>query len=500
MQDWGTGAWLKRRARTRGDQAAYEYKQESWTYEQARARTAALARALRELGVRRGDRVGYLGPNHPALLETLFATAQLGAAYIPMNFRLSAAEINDLTTDADCRVIVHTPDHADVLNTTNSTKIDVESTYETLIAAQPTAELDEPVGLDDIALVLYTSGTTGRPKGVMLTHANLAWNAVNVLLDMDVRPDERALIVTPMFHTAALNMVCLPVLMRGGRLIIHDAFDPATVLRDVTDQRVTLMFGVPATYDRLAADPGWPEADLSSVRTLLCGGAPVPDATIRAYLDRGLRFLQGYGMTETSPGALLLDEQHVLSKAGSAGVPMFFTDVAVVRPDGTPAAAGENGEVVVQGPNVFAGYRSGDPPPPDGWFHSGDVAVRDEDGYAYITDRLKDMIISGGENIYPAEIENVLRDYPGVGDCAVIGVPDPAWGEVPRAVIVPAGQATIDPDGVRCFLRARLAHYKVPKSVVFAAELPRTATGKISKREVRQQHGTQQHGTQEDAP
>jgi fatty-acyl-CoA synthase len=498
MQDWGIGSWLARRARTCGSRTAYTFRGANCTYEQAQSRASRLARALRDLGVHRGDRVAYLGLNHPVLLEALFATAQLGAAYVPLNFRLSADELGGVLDDAACTVIICAPEYAGTLRDAGVRRgcvlisVDGEEGpgYERLIAGQPDADLDEPVGLDDIALVLYTSGTTGRPKGALLTHGNLTWNAVNVLLDMDLRRDETALVVTPMFHTAALNMVCLPVLMRGGRLVIFDTFDPDAVLRTVPAERVTLIFGVPAVYQKLAECLAWTRTDLSSIRTLLCGGAPVPEATIRTYLGRGLRFLQGYGMTETSPGALLVDELHVASKVGSAGVPMFFTDVQVVRPDGSPVDTGEPGEVIIQGPNVFAGYRGNQAETQrvlsdDGWFHSGDVATVDADGYVSVTDRIKDMIISGGENVYPAEIENVLNDYPGVSESAVIGMADPVWGEVPRAIVVPRPGAVVDPADVVAFLRARLAHYKVPKSVVLATVLPRTTTGKIRKHDLR---------------
>jgi fatty-acyl-CoA synthase len=499
MQNWGTGAWLARRTRTRGDRPAYSFGGATYTYAQARDRTARLAWALRDLGVGRGDRVAYLGPNHSALLESMFATWQVAAVFAPLNFRLSPSELSEVIQDADFKVIIFAPSHEEVLRQSGAIAGDrvlialgesAAGNYEDLIGRSPVIEPDLPVSLEDTALLLYTSGTTGRPKGAMLTHGNLTWNAVNVLLDMDIRADESALVVTPMFHTAALNMVCLPVLLRGGRLIICDTFEPDEILQTVQDERVTLMFGVPATYDRLAECPRWSTADLSSVRTLLCGGAPVPEVTIRRYLDRGLQFLQGYGMTETSPGALLLDEQHMQSKVGSAGVPMFFTDVRVVRPDGSAVDTGEPGEVVVQGPNVFAGYRGQTAATrsaltADGWFHSGDVATVDADGYAYITDRIKDMIISGGENIYPAEIESALQDFPGIRESAVIGIADSTWGEVAMAVVVPATGAVLDPAEVLAFLRDRIAHYKVPKSLVLARELPRTATGKINKVELR---------------
>jgi fatty-acyl-CoA synthase len=247
-------------------------------------------------------------------------------------------------------------------------------------------------------------------------------------------------------------------------------------------------------YDAMAAHPRWPDADLSSLRMLLCGGAPVPEATIRGYTSRGLTFIQGYGMTETSPGALLLDAAHVESKAGSAGVPHFFTEVQVVRPDLTPAPAGETGEIVVAGPNVMQGYW-GQPEATAGalvngtWLRSGDAGTTDADGYVFVVDRIKDMIISGGENVYPAEVENVLREHPAVADCGVIGVPDTRWGEVGRAVVVLRPGAVATEEDLLRFLDGRIARFKIPKSVRFTGELPRTGTGKILKKRLRETHG-----------
>jgi fatty-acyl-CoA synthase len=324
--------------------------------------------------------------------------------------------------------------------------------------------------------------------------------------------------VAPLFHTAALNMLCLPTLLKGGAVLIEPGFEPGRALDLIESHRVTSLFGVPAVYDAMAAHPRWAGADLSSLRMLLCGGAPVPEATIRSYTSRGLAFIQGYGMTEASPGALLLDAAHVESKAGSAGVPHFFTDVQVVRPDLTPAPAGETGEIVVAGPNVMRGYwnqpqatagavlaqgstapSEGHPPTPDGpetprgadggWLRSGDAGTTDADGYVFVVDRIKDMIISGGENIYPAEVEKVLQEHPAVADCGVIGVPDPRWGEVGRAVVVLRPGTEASEAGLLGFLDGKIARFKIPKSVRFTGTLPRTGTGKILKKRLRETHG-----------
>ncbi|MDQ4116493.1 MAG: long-chain fatty acid--CoA ligase [Actinomycetota bacterium] len=489
MRDEGLGSWLHRRARTRADRPAWSGADSPpVTYAEAARRCDRLAHGLARRGVRRGDRVAYLGPNHPSFLETLFGTAAAGAVFVPLNTRLTVPELRHQLDDSGAALLVVAPGQ------------DAAGLHPTTVTAD---ELDDgvghgppgtPVSLDEPAVILYTSGTTGRPKGAVLTHGNLTWNALDVLLDVDVRADERALVYTPLFHSAALGMVTLPVLLRGGQVALQPSFDAATVLRRVADERITLMFGVPATYDAVAALPGFPAADLSSLRTLLCGGAPVPAATIRTWLDRGLSFLQGYGMTEASPGVLLLDAEHATDKAGSAGVPHFFTDVRVRTPDGADARPGERGEVLVRAPHVMHGYwnrpdATAEAVEHGGWFRSGDVACVDDDGYVRIVDRLKDMYVSGGENVYPAEVESAVHDFPGVADCAVVGVPDERWGEVGRAVVVPEPEARIDPDALLAFLREHLAGYKVPRSVVFAHGLPRTPSGKLRKNEIAAAHG-----------
>jgi fatty-acyl-CoA synthase len=496
-------------------------------------RVTRLAHGLRGLGAGRGDRIAYLGPNHPAFLETLFAVGTLGAILVPLNTRLAVPELARHLADSGSRALIYgagqegkvaalrdaVPALSDVVAL--GKPAGGELGYAALLAAGPGADLDEPVGLDDPCMIMYTSGTTGGSKGATLSHGNITWNALNVVVDADFRQDEIALVVAPLFHTAALNMLCLPTLLKGGAVLIEPGFEPGRALEAIETHRVTSLFGVPAVYDAMAAHPRWPDADLSSLRMLLCGGAPVPEATIRNYTSRGLTFIQGYGMTEASPGALLLDAAHVESKAGSAGVPHFFTDVQVVRPDLSPAAPGETGEIVVSGPNLMQGYWNqaepvlvwGSDPPgtprrPSGprdfaasaaaeeralmggpWLRSGDAGTTDADGYVFVVDRIKDMIISGGENIYPAEVENVLREHPAVADCGVIGVPDARWGEVGRAVVVLRPGAEATEADLLSFLDGKIARFKIPKSVRFTGELPRTGTGKILKKRLRETHG-----------
>jgi fatty-acyl-CoA synthase len=499
MRNQGVGSWTARRARKTPDRIAVVHNGRQWAYRDLHDRVLRLASVLRRHGVHRGDRVAYLGPNHPAYLETLFATGVSGAVFVPLNMRLAAPEIAYNLSDSGAAVLIHAPEQADVVDRIRDEipvrhHIALATDYEQLIATSAADPVDEPVDLDDVCLIMYTSGTTGRPKGVVLTHGNITWNSINVLVDVDIASDEITLVVAPLFHTAGLNMTCLPTLLKGGTVVLLSAFDPASVLETIEASRVTYMFGVPAMYDAMAASPRWADADLSSLRHLNCGGSPVPDATIAAYLRRGLSFSQGYGLTEAAPGALYLPRDMATAKAGTAGVPHFFTDVRVVGADLTDVPPEHKGEIVIAGPNVMRGYWSLPDATEqalgaDGWLRTGDIGSPDADGYVTIVDRLKDMIISGGENIYPAEIERVLADHPAISECAVIGIPDPTWGEVGRAVVTRTPGTDVTEQELLEFLQGRLARYKVPKSVVFVDRLPRNATGKLLRNTIRTTHG-----------
>ncbi|MEU1283171.1 long-chain fatty acid--CoA ligase [Kitasatospora sp. NPDC005856] len=494
MRNQGLGSWPARRARKTPHRTALVHDGRRISYADLYERATRLAHALRGAGVRRGDRVAYLGPNHPSYLETLFAAGLLGALFVPLNTRLTAPEIAYQLDDCGAKALIHATSCAGQVGPGVPLTVEIGPDYEARLAAVDPLPIDEPVTPDDTCVIMYTSGTTGRPKGAMLTHGNLTWNSVNVLLDYDLVSDDRALVSAPLFHSGALGMLALPVLLKGGALLLVESFDAAGTLDLIEHERISVMFGVPTMFDLVARQPGWAQADLSSLRLLNCGGAPVPTSLIEVYQRRGLTFCQGYGMTEAAPGVLFLDAEHAVAKAGSAGVPHFFTDVRVLGPEGREARAGELGEIVVRGPNVSPGYwglpDASTAAFTDGWFRSGDAARTDADGFVTIADRIKDMYISGGENVYPAEVEDALLALPGVAECAVIGVPDAKWGEVGRALVVPEPGADLDPEQLLADLAGSLARYKLPKSVVVTAALPRTASGKILKHQLRAQHGS----------
>ena len=482
MRNWGVGSWAARRARMSPDRVAVIYEERRYTYRQVYENATRLAHVLAGQGVRHGDRVAYLGPNHPGFLEALFATGMLGGVFVPLNFRLAPPELAYILKDSGASVLIWAAPHKATVD-----RLEVPSKLPLTTYQDGAAEaIDEPVHHGETCMIMYTSGTTGRPKGVMLSHANIAWNTVNLLLDVDLSSTEVTLVSAPMFHVAALNQTVLPTFCKGGTVVLTAAFDPDEALALIERHRVTYLFGVPAMYQAIARSPRWQEADLSCVRSVICGGAPVPEALITTYQRRGLTFMQGYGLTECAPGALFLRAGESTAKVGSAGTPAFFTDVRVDAPPGEP------GEILVQGPNVMTGYwglpeATAEAIDADGWLRTGDIAVVDQDGYAYIRDRVTDLIISGGENIYPAEVEDALYQHPDVAECAVIGVPDERWGEVGRAVVVAQPGSRPDPAGLLAFLDGRLARYKIPKSVVFVAGLPRTASGKVLKSKLREE-------------
>jgi fatty-acyl-CoA synthase len=445
--------------------------------------------------------VAWTGGNHPSALETLYACGQLGAVWVPLNARLTAPEARYVLERSGASVVVHGRDHgplADALRDAVPTWVAAEPPldggadslpYEELLAAADPEPRDVPVALEDPCLVMFTSGTTGRPKGAVLTHGNMTWNAVNQLLGFDFTQGERTLALAPLFHIGGLNGTVNPTLLRGGCAVVVRRFDPADTLRVIEEQRVTSFFAVPTMLDAMARDPGFATRDLSALRTIGAAGAAVPLPTLRTWLDRGVTMQQAYGMTEAAPGCTVLDSADAERKVGSAGRPVFFTDVRVVRPDGSDADVEEVGEVLVSGPNVMAGYWE-DPEQTaavlqDGWYRTGDAGSFDAEGFLYIRDRYRDMIISGGENVYPAEVESALLDLPGVDEAAVIGVPDERWGEVGLAVVVATAGAPRDPEALRAELRTRLAAFKVPRHVEYVDELPKTATGKIRKPDLR---------------
>ena len=505
MHNHGLGSWMTKRRLKTPEKAALIFEEEVITYRRLADEADRVSALLWHRGIRKGDAVAYLGENSPQFIQVMFGALQLGAVFVPVNTRLAPPEIAHVLSDSGARALIHDSEFADrIADAVEDAGIahrivtgDGTSEHPGLARLMRTSRAghaDADVSLDDAAAIIYTSGTTGRSKGAVLTHGNLTWVALNCIVDYDVVSTDLALMISPLFHVASLGMGALPVILKGATIVLEKGFEPGRALAQVQRHGVTMLSGVPTTYQLMADHPDWAATDLSSLRTLTCGGSAVPTRILNAYEERGLSFTQGYGMTETSPGATSLSPEMTRAKQGSVGLPHFFTDVRIADEDGAMVPRGTVGEIEISGPNVFAGYHANPDATAaaftaDGWFRSGDLGYLDPDGYLYIADRLKDMIISGGENIYPAEVENLISDMEGVTGVAVIGVADDRWGEVPWAVVTVRGGASVGIDDVRAHLDGRLARYKIPKNVVVVDELPRTASGKVRKADLRARFG-----------
>ncbi|MEO6794409.1 MAG: long-chain fatty acid--CoA ligase [Mycobacterium sp.] len=496
------GSWITRRAAATPNLPAITFGESTWSYRDFADRIDRLAAELAAGGMRRGDRVGYVGLNHPDFLVTLFAAARIGAVFVPLNWRLTADELGYILGNAQVHTLL-----ADAARATVIDPVRAEAGVQRAIALAPVpgwevadellagrAPLADPVFAepDEVAVLMYTSGTTGRPKGAMLTHANLFWNNINALLAFDTSQNDVSLVCAPLFHIGGLNVTTLLTLQKGGRVVLMPTFDPAEALKLIAEHRVTTMFGVPAMFLFMSQLPEFAETDLTSVRSFVCGGAPVPEPLIRRYGERGIPFAQGYGLTETAPLALVLRIDEVGVKVGAAGNQVLpLSDVRLVDANNRPVPAGARGEICVRGPQVMAGYwRNPEATAAvideQGWFHTGDIGQADDDGYVWVIDRVKDMVISGGENVYPAEVEDVLYGHPAVAEVAVVGTPHEKWGEAVTAVVALRPGTTLSLDELREFGRDKLAAFKLPIRLEFVDALPRTQSGKVVKYRLRE--------------
>jgi len=470
--------------------------QRRFSYSQFDARISRLATCLRDdLKVSRGDRVAVLALNTTDTLEVQFACGRLGAVFLPLNTRLTVPELQFIVGDASPKVMIHDTalSVAELCGVVSTLLLGPGGSYEAGVAAARPLDRLEEVTLDDISTIMYTSGTTGHPKGAIITHGMTFWNCVNLGGPAYIGPSSVLLTVLPLFHTGGLNCYTNPALHAGGTVLIMRAFDPGLALQLINDpaQGINVFFGVPAIYQFMAQHPAFESTDLSRLIIGGVGGAPMPVPLLKVWEARGVALQQGYGMTETSPAVLVLDREDAARKAGSAGKPVLHTEVRIVRPDGSEADVGELGELWVKGPNVTPGYwnrpEANKSSFTDGWLHTGDATRLDEEGFYYIVDRWKDMYISGGENVYPAEVENVLHQLAAVAEAAVIGIPDPQWGEVGMAIVaVKPGQGLSEAD-IFAHCAANLARFKCPRQVRFVDALPRNATGKIHKPTLRKE-------------
>jgi fatty-acyl-CoA synthase len=480
------------------------------TYARLDQRAERLAAWLQAQGIVKGDRVALLMPNCPEVFEAEFACAKIGAICIPLNWRLTVPELEYILKDSTPKVFIFDQIFAaqaaslnELCSFSHSLELEIEnanSSYERALSGAPEKCTSVDCIHDDVAMIMYTSGTTGHPKGAMITFGMNLYNAINLGMPAGVNSNTVQLVVLPLFHTGGMNCYANPVLHAGGQILLMREFEPGRALSIIGNAAlgVTHFFGVPAPYQFMMQHPDFESTDLSRIQTAGVGGAPCAEAILSGWIDRGVSLIQGWGMTETSPGGTALDAADVLRKIGSAGKPLLHTEVKIIDDDGKELPWGEVGELLIRGPNITPGYWNKPEATAeafvDGWLKTGDAARFDDEGFIYIVDRWKDMYISGGENVYPAEVENVLYQLPAVAEAAIIGVPDERWGETGKAVLVLKPDMALSTDEVIGHCLGNLAKFKVPATVEFIQALPRNATGKVLKRTLREQY------VAEDAP
>ncbi len=500
----GIGYWITKRKELTPNHLAIIDKERRVTYAHLNQKVNQLSNSLQESGLHYGDRCAILAYNCLEFVEVLLATAKLGAILVPLNYRLSERELQFILEDSGATFLFYGEDFSEKVESLRS-HIDVrhyiqigekertfpDHLYETFISKHPAIEPipQKPIDLDTPHIIMYTAGTTGVPKGAILSHGNNFWNAINMSLCIDLTSESTTLTVLPLFHIGGIGLYTLPTLHAGGTVVIQKVFDPEITFSLIQKERITVMFGVPAMFLFMTQHPQFKKADLSSIRSLMSGGAPLPVHLIEVFYEKGLFLQQGFGMSEAAPGIASLGKDDALRKAGSIGKPLFHVEVRVVDEEDRDLPAGEVGELLIRGPNVMKGYWNrpeanvesftGD------WFHTGDLVKCDEEGYLYVVDRKKDMFISGGENVYPAEVEHVLYSHPKIAEVAVIGIPDEKWGEVGKAIVVARPGETLTQEEILNFCQDKLAKYKIPKGVEFTTQLPRNPAGKVLKRELK---------------
>jgi fatty-acyl-CoA synthase len=501
------GDYLARRELYSPDRLAFidAGKNPEWrlTFRDANRRANKFANWLKSQGIGKGDRVAILARDGYEHLDSFFACSKLGAIHTALNWRLSWHELLEIFQYTMPKILIYSDDFKDnvaqlvahypltILHLDGDGIKDSLHFETTLQSASDSAVTCETLEAEEIAALIFTGGTTGLPKAAKVSHRMIAWNTLNTVIH-DVTHNDVYLNVFPMFHTGGLFVYTLPQVIFGGTTILIRNFDPAQVLSLLEREHVTIFAAVPTMYQMLTIAPNWNEANLSSLRFCTSGGAPLPVPLVEKYTkEKNIRFKQGFGMTEFGPGIFALAPEDAIRKAGSIGRPNFFVDAQIVDNENRFLGSNEAGELVLKGPSYCSGYFNN----PDatqeaidqrGFFHTGDVAYYDEEQYFFIVDRKKDMFISGGENVYPAEIEKVIYQHPAVHMCAVIGLPDPKWGEVGRACIVLKPNQFATEEELLKFMTERLAKYKVPKSITFMDALPISAAGKILKRELRE--------------
>jgi len=475
-----------------------------YTYAELNQRANGAANFLREkYGLQKGDRVSILAHNHLAYIDLLFGVGKIGAILAPLNWRLTSRELTYIVNDCQLKVLIVGPEFVSVFNemravinvehviSLEGAKVRDAENYEDLLNQASAEEPKRPViEEEDAYCILYTSGTTGRPKGAVLPHRQILWNAINTVIAWGLSEKDVSPILTPMFHSGGLFVFLVPLFYAGGRIVMTRTFDANASLKLIVDEKCTVILGVPTLFQVWMNSPQFESANFRHVHFFISGGAPCPPSLIEAWNKRkGVTMRQGYGLTEVGVNCFTMTDEEALRKIGSVGKPIFHSEMRLVDEQGHDVPVGATGELIIKGPHVCTGYWNNDEATKqslkDGWFHTGDMARMDEEGYFYIAGRFKDMIISGGENVYAAEVEAVFREHEAVADAALIGQPDEKWGEVGLMIVACKPNQTVEVDELLKFCAGRLAKYKIPKRVEFVESLPYSPYGKVMKAELR---------------
>ena len=503
--------WIEQRARVDGERPAIICGNLQYSYSELAARITGLAAVFQhDFKIRQGDRVAWLGNNSPRVIEALFACARTGAILVPLNWRLAVPELVQIVKDAGAVLLIVGQDQVEtaamvagqlsgcrVVHAYGAPQTESSAgTWPALQAStgQGTRELkDRRDAPESPVLILYTSGTTGSPKGVVLTQAALAWSARNSVCMHDMTAADHVLMVLPMFHAGGFNIHTLPALFCGATVTLHEGFEPGSVLAEIATGRPSLVGLVPAQIQAMVAHPDWGETALSHLRCITTGSTFVPDSCVDAWVERGVPALQVYGATETCAVAIHQTRANATATTGSVGYAARHCKIRLIDEHLRQVPLGEHGEILIKGANVFKQYWRNPPATEaalrDGWFHTGDIGFQRADGSYVIADRKADLIISGGENIYPAELEAILLEHPDIVEVAVIGQPDARWGEVPVAIVVTTIASRLDENAVQDLFTDRLARFKHPRRVKLVDTLPRNAMGKVEKFALRKQIG-----------
>ena len=491
--------WLKTRAAMTPDAAAIADAEcdHAWTYKEVNDRATAIAVWLQGKGIEKGDRVALLAPNGISYFDLLFACGKIGAIFVPLNWRLSVDELTYIIEDSEPTLLAFHSNftkEVTILWEQEGRSIPVDGTqYEKLIKQTKWQQEhfgNNEVNEEDPLAMIYTGGTTGKPKGAVLSHRAIIWNGISTIVSWNLTNEDKTVTYLPMFHTGGLNALSIPILMAGGMVVLAKDFHPEKAIENLMKFHCTIVLFVPTMYHMIVKSELFHKAEFKDMKVFLSGGAPCPLEIYEAFKQKGMAFKEGYGLTEAGPNNFYIDPAEADQKRGSVGKPMLFNSIRIMNGDGVETAPEEVGELVIQGNHSFSYYWKNSEATNEtlraGWLFTGDLAKKDVDGYYYIVGRKKEMIISGGENVFPLEIEHWLCSHPAIQEAAVIGVPDNKWGEIVTAFVVLEDGSPIAENDLKDYCRQKLGGYKVPKEIHFITQMPKTHVGKVDKMELKE--------------